>query len=298
METRANYVLIGSITVIVFALAMLFAIWLARISFTREFSTYDVVFDGPARGIGAGTEVRFNGIRVGEVRDLFIDPVKETSVVARVRIGATWPVRDNSEVRLEPIGLTGLNLIQISSSSTEGGGRLLRQRIGGAPPRVSARGAALDEILASSETITRNATEALAGAQQMLTKDNADRFARILRDLESVSKALAAERGAVNATARAADELRVAARQFTAASREFESLAKEGRTTIASIGSAAESIDAASSAAAVGALPELTAASRDMRRLATTLERVATNVERSSALASVGEQKPIVRVQP
>jgi phospholipid/cholesterol/gamma-HCH transport system substrate-binding protein len=282
--------------VIVFTLAMLFAIWLARVSFTREFAVYDVVFDGPARGIGTGTEVRFNGIRVGEVRDLFMDPEKETSVVARIRIGATWPVRDNSDVRLEPIGLTGLNLIQISS--TEQGGRLLRQRLGGAPPRVSARGAAIDEILASSEDITRNATEALAGAQKLLTEENAERFARILRDLEQISRSLAAERGAVNATARAAEELRVAARQFTAASREFEALAKESRTTVVSIGSAAQSFDAASSAAATGALPELAAASRDMRRLATTLDRVASNVERSSALASVGEQKPVVRVQP
>lgn len=297
METRANYVMIGSITVIVFAMAMLFAIWLARVSFTREFATYDVVFDGPARGIGAGTEVRFNGIRVGEVRNLFMDPANETNVVARVRIGATWPVRDNSQVRLEPIGLTGLNLIQISSAQG-GGGRLLRQRMGGAPPRISARGAALDEILASSQDLTRNATEALEGARDMMTPENTRRFARILRDLETVSKALAAERGAINASARAAEELQVAARQFTSASREFEELAKEGRTTVANIGTAAQSLDAASNAAAVGALPELTAASREMRRLAVTLDRVASNVERSSTLRSVGEQKPVVRVQP
>jgi phospholipid/cholesterol/gamma-HCH transport system substrate-binding protein len=296
METRANYVLIGSVVVATFALGMLFAIWLARVSFTREFAVYDVVFDGPARGIGAGTEVRFNGIRVGEVRDLFMDPGQETNVVARIRIGASWPVRDTSQVRLEPIGLTGLNLIQISSSAE--GGRLLRQRIGGAPPRIEAKGAALDEILESSADITRNATEALAGARDMMTKENAARLERILRNLESVSQTLASERGAVNATARAADELRGAARQFTAASREFEALARESRATVASIGTAADGLAAASNSAAAGTLPELTAASRDMRRLAATLDRVATNVERSSALASVGEQKPVVRVQP
>lgn len=296
METRANYVMIGSVVVAVFAISMLFALWLARVSFTREFAVYDVVFSGPARGIGTGTEVRFNGIRVGEVRDLFMDPGQETSVVARIRIGATWPVRDKSQVRLEPIGLTGLNLIQISS--TDEGGQLLERRIGDPPPRIEARGAALDEILESSTTITENATEALAGARAMLTQDNAARFERILRDLETVSRGLAAERGAINATARAADELRGAARQFTSASREFEALARESRRTVASVGTAADGLAAASNSAAVGALPELTAASRDMRRLAVTLDRVATNIERSSALASVGEQKPVVRVQP
>ena len=74
METRANYALLGGVTIGAVVLVMLFAMWLARASFNREFATYDVVFDGAARGIGPGTEVRFNGIRVGEVRRLFMDP--------------------------------------------------------------------------------------------------------------------------------------------------------------------------------------------------------------------------------
>jgi phospholipid/cholesterol/gamma-HCH transport system substrate-binding protein len=307
METRANYALIGAVTVAAFALAMLFSMWLAQASADREFATYDVVFDGPARGIGAGTEVRFNGIRVGEVRDLFIDPVEEKSVVARIRIGASWPVRTDSAVRLEPLGLTGLNLIQISSGAATG--PLLKQRMGEAPPRISARGAAIDQILESGESIAENATQALAGARDMLTQENAQRLDRILRNLEAVSKTLAAERGVINNTARAAEELRAASRQFADTAREFELLAKEGRqsittlsasadTTLKSIGAAAEGVDQASSAASASALPELAAASRDMRRLAVTLERVASNVERSSALAAVGQQKRVVRVDP
>lgn len=307
METRANYVLLGGVTVAAVVLVMLFSMWLARASFNREFASYDVVFDGPARGIGAGTEVRFNGIRVGEVRSLFMDPGQETNVVARIRIGATWPVRVDSEVQLEPIGLTGLNLIQISSGKTTS--PLLRKRLGGATPRIAAKAAALDALLDSSEDIARNASEAVAGAKEMLTPANAARFERILTNLEQVSRTLAAERGVINNAGAAAEELRLSARQFAATSREIELLAKDGRNTIGnldasanralvSIGDAADSLNAASTAASTGALPELTAASRDMRRLATTLERVAGNVERSSALASVGEQKPVVRVNP
>ena len=132
---------------------------------------------------------------------------------------------------------------------------------------------------------------------------------RILTNLEQVSRALAAERGVINNAGAAAEELRLSARQFAATSREIEELAKDGRRTIGnldasanralvSIGDAADSVSAASNAASTGTLPELTAASRDLRRLATTMERVAGNIERSSTLASVGEQKPVVRVAP
>lgn len=307
MENRANYALIGAVTVVAFVLAMLFALWLARASIAREFAAYDVVFDGPARGIGPGTEVRFNGIRVGEVRRLFMDPSQENRVVARVRIGATWPVRANSNVRLEPIGLTGLNLIQISS--TDDSSPLLQQRLGGPPPRISARGAAIDELLESSETIARNATEALAGAKDILTEANAKRLERILVNLESISARLADERGVVSQSAAAATELRASARQFSETAREVEALAAESRTALAGLNTkagraldaatdAAEGVGAVSASASNGALPEFAGAAHDLRRLAVTLDRLAANVERSPALASVGQQKSVVKVRP
>jgi phospholipid/cholesterol/gamma-HCH transport system substrate-binding protein len=307
METRANYALLGGVTVAAVVLIMLFAMWLARASFSREFATYDVVFDGAARGIGAGTEVRFNGIRVGEVRDLFMDPKNESGVVARIRIGASWPVRADSEAQLEPIGLTGLNLIQISSG-TATKPRLV-QRMAEAPPRIKAKGAALDELLESSSTIARNATEALAGARSMMTAENAQRVERILVNLEKISRDLAAERGAVSNFAGAADEWRVAARQMTSTAREIERLSAETRgrlasieagttTALGNINQAAMSVDGAAGAASSGTIPDLSNAANDMRRLAITLDRVAGNVERSRTLSAVGEQKRTVRVDP
>jgi phospholipid/cholesterol/gamma-HCH transport system substrate-binding protein len=307
METRANYALLGGVTVAAVVLIMLFAMWLARASFNREFQTYDVVFEGAARGIGAGTEVRFNGIRVGEVRDLFMDPKNEAGVVARIRIGASWPIRADSEAQLEPIGLTGLNLIQISSG-TEESPRLV-QRMGESPPRIKAKGAAIDELLASSSTIAQNATEALAGARDMMTAENAQRVERILVNLEKISRDLAAERGAVSRFAGAADEWRTAARQLTSTAREIEVLSADTRlrlatietgatTALGSINRAALTVDAAADTASSGAIPDLSNAANDMRRLAVTLDRVAGNVERSRALSAVGEQKRTVRVDP
>lgn len=307
METRANYALLGGVTVAAVVFIMLFAMWLARASFNREFATYDVVFEGAARGIGAGTEVRFNGIRVGEVRNLFMDPSNEGGVVARIRIGSSWPVRADSEAQLEPIGLTGLNLIQISSGTTTKA--RLEQRMGEAPPRITAKAAALDELLESSSTIARNATEALAGARDMMTAENARRVERILVNLEKISRDLAAERGAISNVADAAEEWRIAAKQISRTAQEVEQLSAETRVRVATLetsattafnnmNQAAISVDGAAGAASSGALPDLSSAADDMRRLAVTLDRVAGNVERSRTLSAVGEQKRTVRVAP
>lgn len=312
METRANYALLGGMTIGALLLVMLFSMWLARASFNREFATYDVVFDGAARGIGAGTEVRFNGIRVGEVRSLFMDPANEGGVVARIRMGASWPVRKDSEAQLEPIGLTGLNLIQISSGD-EKSPRLVRRGMGmgmgGEIPRINAKGAALDELLASSSAIAQNATEALAGARSMLNEANAKRVEQILINLEKISRELAAERGALANVAGAAEEWRLAGRQVASTAREVEQLSAETRGTFTRLGSsattafdslngAAVSVEGAASSASSGTLPDLSNAANDLRRLTVTLDRVAGNLERSRTLNAVGEQKRTVKVDP
>lgn len=307
METRANYALLGGVTIGAVVLVMLFAMWLARASFNREFATYDVAFDGAARGIGAGTEVRFNGIRVGEVRRLFMDPENEKGVVARIRIGADWPVRTDSVARLEPIGLTGLNLIQITPGAETSAH--LDHRIGQPPPRIAAKGAALDELLESSSTIAENATEALAGARDMLNAQNAERVERILVNLEKISQNLAADRGAINNVAAAAEEWRAAGRSLQATAREVELLSFETRgrfatlessatTAFNNINQAALGVEGAATAASSGTLPDLSNAANDMRRLAVTLDRVAGNLERSRTLNAVGEQKRTVKVDP
>jgi phospholipid/cholesterol/gamma-HCH transport system substrate-binding protein len=314
METRANYALIGTVTIALVALAMLFAMWLAQAQLNREYALYDVVFEGPARGIGRGTEVRFNGIRVGEVASLRMDEGKENRVVARVRIQAQWPVRADSEVRLEPIGLTGLNLIQISAGA--GKGALLRQQIAGPVPRINARQGAFDEILNSSETIAANTATAVEGARDLLTPENVKTVTRILNNLDRISADLASQRGALNSAAEAAAEWRIAAQRVNATAGELELLSAQARKQLtayddpiarilanseaatAGVAGAAGNVDALVSTATAQTLPDLSLAANDLRRLSVTLDRMAADVERSPTYAAVSGQKPTVRVRP
>src|SRR5262249_58701569 len=129
METKANYVLIGASTVVGVLLLMLFAMWMANSEFSRGYNEYDVVFSDPVRGLSEGGEVRFNGIKVGEVKSLRIDPDNSNRVIARVRISADVPLRRGSDATLEPIGLTGVTLIQLSAGPTSA--PLLKQEFGG-----------------------------------------------------------------------------------------------------------------------------------------------------------------------
>ena len=81
METRAHYVVIGSVVLIAIALAFYIIIQMSQTS--REFDEYDVIFTERVSGLSVGAAVRFNGIQKGTVETLSIDADAPRIVVAR-----------------------------------------------------------------------------------------------------------------------------------------------------------------------------------------------------------------------
>jgi phospholipid/cholesterol/gamma-HCH transport system substrate-binding protein len=280
METKANYVLIGTATVIGVALIMLFAMWIAGGQFNRGYNEYDVVFDDPVRGLTEGGEVRFNGIKVGEVEDLRIDPDNTNRVIARIRVDDEVPVREDTEAQLEPIGLTGVTLIQLTAGSPTS--ELLRRGLGGPVPRIQGRGSQIDEIVARGEEIALRASEAMAAVRDLLTEENIQRVTDILTNLETVSQQLAAQNSVVTQSGEAAQEIAVLARQM--------------QTDLAELDTAITEINDAASVASGETLPELALAAEEIRRAASGISRVANNLEENPSVLTPRSPRPTVEL--
>ena len=111
METRANYVLIGSFTLAVIASAIGFVLWFQSLHTTKQRSPLRIVFEGPAAGLRNGGSVNFNGIRVGEVVSVKLDNPRRVVALAMVENNA--PIRKDTLVGLEFQGLTGVAAISL-----------------------------------------------------------------------------------------------------------------------------------------------------------------------------------------
>jgi phospholipid/cholesterol/gamma-HCH transport system substrate-binding protein len=111
METRANYVLIGSFTVAVIAAAFGFVLWFQSLHTTKARSPLRIVFEGSASGLRNGGSVNFNGIRVGEVVSVKLDDPRRVVALAMVENSA--PIRKDTMVGLEFQGLTGVAAISL-----------------------------------------------------------------------------------------------------------------------------------------------------------------------------------------
>ena len=83
METKANYVLVGIFTLVVCIFAFGFVYWIARYGDRSETATLEIRIVGSVTGLAEGSQVLFNGIKVGSVRRLFIDANNPDAVIAR-----------------------------------------------------------------------------------------------------------------------------------------------------------------------------------------------------------------------
>ncbi len=68
METKANYVIVGIFTVVAIVAAFVFVYWTAAIGDRGETAVLRVRIPGSAAGLGRGSAVLFNGVKVGDVQ--------------------------------------------------------------------------------------------------------------------------------------------------------------------------------------------------------------------------------------
>jgi phospholipid/cholesterol/gamma-HCH transport system substrate-binding protein len=196
MERNANYALVGAVSTFLIVALIAFIAWLAGNGLNSGHDDYDIVFLGPVRGISTGSEVHFNGIKVGEVRSLTLDPQDTRYVIARARITSDVPIRTDSYAVLEPLGITGVNYVQISAGSL--GKPLLKNTVGMMTvPRLGSRRDAVSDLLAGGETILERAAEVLARLDLVLSDQNIKAISGTLADVHGVTSELNAHKAII-----------------------------------------------------------------------------------------------------
>ncbi|MFU2486701.1 MlaD family protein [Thauera sp. WH-1] len=212
METRAHHVLIGLFTVLVIGAALLFALWLAKADSDRQFEVYDIVFQEAVTGLSRGSTVEFNGIRIGEVTGLRLDPQDAHRVIARVRVDSEAPVRTDTRARLVPAGITGISIIRLTSGDDAASTRL--QGRDDEVAQIIATPSPMSRLLADGEDVVFNVNELLIQARALFSADNVAGIGRTLQNLEQTTAGLAAQRQDVSEALR---QLTLASQQANAA---------------------------------------------------------------------------------
>jgi ABC-type transport system involved in resistance to organic solvents, periplasmic component len=289
METRANYVLIGAFTIVVSVALLLFGLWAAKYSSERSWQRYMIVFDEAVTGLSVGSSVQYNGISVGSIDKLSLDPQDPRRVVAIIRADANVPVKTDTRAKLAITSLTGPAIIQLSGGSP--GAPLLTAVDTRDTPQIQTSPSAL-------QNITDTANRIVERLDQVLSDQNVAHIGRTLENIERISASMAAKdegMEALLATARDAARSLDQTLQNTNATvqrvdqnlvRELPTLISRLDSTLARLDSAAGNADAilGENRAAINSfandglaqlgptLTELRALIRDLRQISDRLE--------------------------
>lgn len=197
METRARYALIGLFMLAVIAASFAFVYWLENKGGFAQREPYQVKFQGSVSGLLVGSAVLFNGIRVGEVTGLGLDPDAPQDVIATIAVDPNTPIRGDTIVSIETQGLTGGAAVALRGGSAdspavkaEGGlpPTLIAAPLAGQDWTQSARDAfqRVDTILAENSEALHSAISNIDTFSDALAR-NSDRVDGILAGLERMT---------------------------------------------------------------------------------------------------------------
>jgi len=271
METRANYIVVGIFTLVAVLAAFAFIYWTAAIGDRGETSLLRVRIPGSASGLGRGSAVLFNGVKVGDVQRVYIDVTNPSVAIADTLIDRLTPITRSTSAVIGIAGLTGQANIEIKGSDIQEPNLLEEAEVNGTVAEITASPSAVTNLLQTAQDIFARADSVL-GNLEGFTRDvrgpltqtvqNAQKFSdalarnsdgvdKFLESVASLSDELAGVSGKLDGTLKAAENILNAVdpkkvetvvgnvEKFTndlaATSAQFDDTVREVRETVASI---------------------------------------------------------------
>jgi len=227
METRANYVIVGIFTLVAIVSAFAFVYWASGIGDRGETTTLRIRIPGSASGLGRGSAVLFNGVKVGDIRRVYIDVMNPTVAVADAEVDRLTPITKSTQADVGIAGLTGQANIELRGASPTEPNLLDQADQEGKVAEITANPSAVtnllqtaqdifkraDNVLNSLETFTRDVRGPLTQTAENVEKfsqalaNNSDGIDKFLSSVTALSEELAGVSGKLDGTLKAAEGL-------------------------------------------------------------------------------------------
>lgn len=309
METRANHVWVGAVTLILLALLAAFIVWLARLG-QGDQNEYDIFFKQSVAGLANGSQVNFAGVPVGQVSQIVLWDKDPEFVRVRIKVEEGVPILVGTTATIQS-SFTGVSTIQLdgarrgrppiscdTTACTEG------------KPIIPPKPGGFGEILANAPLLLERLATLTERMTQLLSDRNQEELSGILANANRLSGNLA---NASPQVERTMAELQVTLREASETLDQFEKvtastdriLNREGadiaaqlRATLTSASGAARALEQtlvevrpATQQLTESTLPAVEATMRDLRATSKSLRSVTEKIENEGAGGLVGGPK-------
>jgi phospholipid/cholesterol/gamma-HCH transport system substrate-binding protein len=300
METRSNYVLVGSVTLALLVGLLIFIVWLAGLS-SQATKCFDIYFSQGVGGLNKGSSVNFQGVPVGQIEKISLLPDRPEFVWVRIQVDAETPVLQGTTAQIKGVGFTGVSEIALEGAMK--GARPLSQAGPQGCPVIPASTGGLGALLNSAPELIDRIQRLTERLTELLSDRNQNSISNILDNVERTTDVLAKRAPDL---ADAIGDARIAARQAGVAAERWgevanstnrlieqqgEPAAEDLRKSIASVQKAADNLNAMIADARPGiqnfsksTLPEANQLVRELRDLSASLRVFSDRLNNDGAL--------------
>jgi phospholipid/cholesterol/gamma-HCH transport system substrate-binding protein len=216
MDTKAHYTIVGLMVVALLGAIIAVVVWLSVGLDRPVYNTFLVYMDQSVSGLSVEAPVRFNGVTVGYVQDMNLNPKNAQEVVVTLAIKEGAPITTSTIATLTAQGITGIAYIDLSAKTPNA--PLVKTRDSPPYPVIPAE----PSLLLQLSSLVKDASAQFQGVstsvQSVLDAENQANIRQILINLNAITQSLAANQVQFNNIVQSTHQLlsntAVASQQF------------------------------------------------------------------------------------
>jgi len=288
-----NYVVVGSFVLVLGAALIGGVLWLASGgTFQKQYDLYLATQEESVAGLNLNASVKYNGVEVGKVQDIWLEPGHPEQVNLLFAIERGTTIKVDTVAVLKTQGLTGIAYVELSGGSRDAA-PLLATKKGEHPviqtmPSLSTRlENVLTTVLAKMESTSNTINE-------ILSTENRTAFTNALADIATVAHTIAVNKetldaGIINAartfdnSARASEQLEPVIEQIGLSASAVEQMGVEAALASRSAGNTINEVGGDIKRFTSETLPELERLLGELSVLSNSLRRLSEQTERNPA---------------
>lgn len=187
MEPRANYTIVGAFVIFFMALLVLAIIWFSASQY-KPHETYQVYMGEAVSGLTIQAPVKFNGVEVGYVDDIEVNPQNPKQVLLTLSIEKGTPIDQSTTATLKPQGITGVTYIGLQANTEHA--PKIPILPGNKYPIITYQPSVLAELHNSMHEITAVFKQMRETIKTLFTSENSLAIHNTLMHLDKVTKNL------------------------------------------------------------------------------------------------------------
>lgn len=173
MDSRRDRIKLGVFMMSALAVGVGVLIYLVGVNLQQEEDRYMIRYEQSVTGLQSGSLVTLNGVRVGEVREMSINPNNVEQIQITIGLTPGTPVKTDTRAYLLSQGITGLKYIDLQESTKKA------KRLEPGSEIMAGKGL-IDKLSDRADTLSATADDIVRNLAYITREDNRRRIDEIL----------------------------------------------------------------------------------------------------------------------